>query len=188
MKRIPLLLQLSCLTAAANLMGCDDEVDIRNAPPEVEALGWCAQGERDYLIVRVRDYERAPVDIDVLVTSTNTCKDNPGQGRLAVGPTGSGVIGLASERDADGVVHLVEWGANVEQSGSADAGADNAQASLDFTACPADDLQTLSGNNQCCERPESSPPEITVRIYANDGDDDQPTPTEATLTRRVGCP
>lgn len=79
--------------------GCDEQIDVENARPEVTIDGWCAADERTYLVVTVADPESDPVDLVLCA---------PEGPAMATGPAGDGLVGLTAE--PEGRRHLIEWG------------------------------------------------------------------------------
>ncbi|MFN3198479.1 MAG: hypothetical protein ACE366_08695 [Bradymonadia bacterium] len=137
---------------AVTQTACTDEYTLPNVAPEVQAIAYCQQNDRTYLVLEVFDIERDPIDVSIQVSGA-PC----GGSSLAVGPTGSGVIGLNSER-ADHPrrisgerpeVHLIEWASG-------------------------DDVQYLCAAEQettnCCVLEAAAPNSIEVRLSATDSD------------------
>lgn len=137
----------------AALGGCTDEYSLPNLSPEVTALEYCQQGDRTYLILEVFDHERDSVDVSIDLSGVSAC--GGGDVPMAVGPTGSGITGLNSERadhpraiSGDAAqLHRVEW------------------ASTGDHRC-ASETETST----CCTLPADLPETLTLRIRATDSE------------------
>lgn len=84
--------------------GCDEIVNVRNVAPEVAIDRLCTVDDRLFLEVSVRDYERDPVDLAVIVA------DGDAPFIAVPGPTGDGVIGLTTDR-TEPIAHRIELAA-----------------------------------------------------------------------------
>jgi hypothetical protein len=190
-------LSLACALAAAALAACDEEVDVENVPPAVRLEGYCLDGDRAYLLVRVQDYEREPVDLDLVAELGG------GARRLPSGTTGDGLVGLRSERGAPGALHRVEWGAPFEivaecgDGACAAAPCTSGDCARDCAArAPGQCVDTcraleeasepLGGAEACTGRPATPPPSLQLAAFASDGE--SVTSSAATLTLAATCP
>jgi hypothetical protein len=190
-------LSTACALLATTLAACDEEVDVEDLPPAVQLEGYCREGGRTYLLVRVQDYERAPVDLDLIADLGGSST------RLPTGTTGDGLIGLRSERGAPGALHRVEWGAAFETSPDCGEGACAATpctsdacvrecatlaAGQCIDTCRALELATepLGDVETCTGRPGTPPPTLQLTALASDGEN--VTSSEATLTLAATCP
>lgn len=95
---------LSILVGGGLSIGCDEIVNVRNVAPEVAIDSLCTVDDRLFIEVSVRDYERDPVDVAIIVA------DGDASFVAVPGPTGDGVIGLTSDR-TDAIAHRIELAA-----------------------------------------------------------------------------
>ena len=145
------------------LLGCDEVITVRNAPPTVTLTAFCtdAQGQV-FFGAEVVDLEGDPVDVDLVA-------EVGGQRVvLASGAAGDGTVGLSG--DEAGVAHLIEWGA-CEGDGCVDPCADRPLGPSRVSACS--------------EAPAALPESIEVTVFATDGGGVSEATT--TLTREP-CP
>jgi hypothetical protein len=95
---------LSLVAGCGLSAGCDEIVNVRNVAPEVTVDSLCTVDDRLFIEISVRDYERDPVDVAIIVA------DGDAPFIAVPGPTGDGVIGLTSDR-TEPVVHRIELAA-----------------------------------------------------------------------------
>ena len=152
------------LMAVGLMANCTDEYNLPNLSPEVEATNYCQQDGRTYIVVDVYDLERDPIDLRVEIgEGVGGCV-----GPMRVGPTGSGTVGLNSERrsQTQGSVsqrpqtHFIEW-AGEEAEGS--------------VCDPNSEVTT------CCALPAEAPAEIQLTLQATDSDDEVESQWTGTL-------
>ncbi len=192
----PRSLTLLALLAATGT-ACDEVVDVEDLPPSVRLEAYCREGERTYVVVRIQDHERAPVDVDLVADLGGSTT------RLPTGSTGDGLVGLSSERGAPGVVHRIEWGAPFEiarecGSGTCDAtpctndacvrecaGLDPGRC-IDTCGALERGADPLADVDVCTGRPETPPTTLRLTVYASDGENI--TSDEATLMLAPDCP
>lgn len=130
------------------LLGCDEVITVRNAAPAVTLTTYCADAEgRVFFGAEVVDLEDDPVDVDLVA--------EVGGQRVVLGSgaAGDGTVGLSG--NADGIAHLIEWGAVCTADGCVDPCAERALGPSRVSVCAG--------------APDSPPADLEVTVFATDG-------------------
>ena len=168
-RRSSTLYALCATLLALHVGACDEEAHVTNAPPLVKAVSYCEDSGRHYIYLRVRDYERDPVDVELI-----RLLDGNDQVLLPTGSAGDGVTGLVSTRETPGALHRIEWARDPKDP-------------KDYDPCHPLPTSVMSKVRDCFPLPEDPPPEITLVVWASD--DNEPVKSSSLkLTAQAQCP
>ena len=98
-----------------SLIGCQEDLVLRNAIPAVTTIGpVVVEGEDTaFVYLTIQDLERDPVDVLIqVVDETGTVL--PFEGNVT---SGHGVVGLSSDKSFPGTAHEIAWDTSSLESG-----------------------------------------------------------------------